>query len=327
MRAQLALAGPRSFEMAQDGYYTVNLDTLLCDCYTCHYHGVLTAHEVCKHARLAQLVKLSSASEEEDARIREQAFLMLRHLVHTREQRKGTGQRCRQLLAASTEDELLSALDRFPSVPPVGTCTGLDDLSTEPAVLQVASEPVFECTFQDGTGELGICFLAARDGLNLAVASYVPLSSGAPGPAPFTGERIRPGDVLQSVNGDFEFEANMMDDNSYQLEPVEGPMLLLFSRPPATTLCEGPSSSDGSSCGGRPQARQPKFARSHGPPKRRGNKPERSRAEAQRARPVSPTGPTVAVQAAALKAQLLHPDALQQLSSAEVTCSGLGYVP
>ena len=43
MRRQLALAGPRSFEMEDDGYYTVNLDTMLCDCTRSHYHGVLTA--------------------------------------------------------------------------------------------------------------------------------------------------------------------------------------------------------------------------------------------------------------------------------------------
>ena len=69
----------------------------------------------------------------------------------------------------------------------------------------------------------------------------------------------------------------------------------------------------GGSSIGRPQERTAKFPRSRAPKRRGGRKPERTRAEAQRARRVLPPGETVAAQAAALMDQLLAPEALAAL--------------
>ena len=121
-----------------------------------------------------------------------------------------------------------------------------------------------------------------------------------------------------------------MEDGSFQLKETEGPMVLQFTRPPPSTVGRpsGESSSEaaGSSSSGRPQARTAKYPCSRAPKRRAGRKPERTRAEAQRARPVLPPGETVAAQAAALKAQMLAPEALQALL-AEVESGEMGYVP
>eukprot|EP00966_Prymnesium_polylepis_P098446 2279670-Prymnesium_polylepis.2 len=158
MRHKLALAGPRSFEMEDDDYYTVNLDTMLCDCLASHYHGVKSARKYCKHAWLADLVRQGSSSPEAAAEVRKHAFdVLLQPLVHKREQSKSQAERCVALYEATTEEQMLEALELFASFPPVGTCTGLDDLSTEPASVQAAASPIYQCTFPDGN-ELGLCF-------------------------------------------------------------------------------------------------------------------------------------------------------------------------
>jgi hypothetical protein len=185
MRRELALAGPRSFEMEEDGYYTVNLDTMLCDCLASHYHGVRSAHELCPHARLADLVRQGSSSDEAAAEVRKHAFeVLLQPLIYKREQSKSEAERCHALYEANTEEELLQALELFASFPPVGTCTGLDDLSAEPISVQTTAAPIFECTFPNG-GELGICFTVESFGWEYIVASYLPLRRcPLEGPAP-----------------------------------------------------------------------------------------------------------------------------------------------
>jgi hypothetical protein len=244
-------------------------------------------------------------------------------------QSKSEAERCPALYEATTQEELLAALELFASFPPVGTCTGLDDLSTEPASVEATVSPILECTFPNG-GELGLCFLVEPGGWELSVASYLSLSSGGLGPAAYSGERIRPGDVLFTVNGQYDDLPTVeMEDGSYQLKEIEGPMVLQFSRPPPTTVGRpsGESSSEAAgSSTGRPQARTAKFPRSFAPKRRGGRKPERTRAEAQRARPVLPPGETVAEQAAALKEKLLTPEALEALW-AEVESGEMGYMP
>ena len=311
MKLALAHAGARSFERAVDNFYTVDRHSGRCDCDASHYFGVVSAVGTCKHARLYRSVEALQASDEGEARVLEAARRVLYTLVHERERSKPEAARCVPLYAAKDADEIVALLGTHISVPGTGKSTGLDDTSGAPrgsssGAAGSSNEPVplaeRRCPFAVAPAasapylDLGLVFTPCEPcdheldsdelvegGLELLVAACSRLWSGGVGPAPHTGDSIRPGDVVFAMNGDSKLTLPYIQADQTLCWPASKPLTLHFCRPPPpSSLPAEEPLTDGPSVGGRPAARQAKYpasgarqanARSGGVPARRGRKP------------------------------------------------------
>ena len=246
----------------------------------------------------------------------------------------------------------------YKSVPPTGKSTGLDDL-TPPAGCSTAPAQSTElsCTFaaaaEAGSDtpfhDLGL-ILTVREfddqdeeavesgrGNELQVMAYGPLRSGGIGPATHSGDRIRPGDLVVSINGGaIDMLRALAPDQSLWLAASK-PVTLRFIRPPplaARMAAEGEAGPSSSSGGGRPAERLSKnpTGGGHQPnarggaPARRGKKPQRVQARLQRQVEV-PEG-SLSHQAARVSEQLLGAGYLEaELARLSALDSETTYVP
>ena len=248
-------------------WYPIENGTNRCACYDSTYRGVLSAVGLCKHAHLRDICLLCTDADT-TASVHDEVFDSLSSWIRRREGSKPRETQCRALLTAATPEALLAALARHPSIPSTGkgvpSATAAEEswVPCWPAAMAAEDEEEAEeeadqsaieveessrdlsaaltCTFTAAAwaGGLGLILAAAGGGSSssmqqeavhgLLVVAFGQLEGGAMGPAPSTGDELRPGDVVVNVN-DEDACAKMLTEDG-KLNAVSGDLRLRFIR-------------------------------------------------------------------------------------------------
>ena len=261
------------------------------------------------------------------------------HLVHERERSKPAVMRDTALYNADADEVVRLLLSgAHISTPPTGKSTGLDDLASVPSILSTAEPPKeMQCTFaaaaEPGSEvpfhDLGIMFQVHEQGEEdsesthtdeLVLLAYSQLRSGDAGPAVFSGDKIRPGDVVFAINGNSDTLLHALEPDGMLRLAASKPVTLHFWRPAYRAFQPQGEGDTGPLCGGRPAERQAKYpssgarqpnARGGGAPARRGKKPQRTQARLHRRIDV-PLAGSMAQRTARVSEELLGPGYLER---------------